>query len=81
MRSIVTSRVNVFLINLLFWLIPRSPQFYAVILTVFDGSLDRAGSAVGDVFRESTLALTRLFDACFVVDIWRCLHPVASGFT
>ena len=49
--------------------------------TVFDRSLDRAGSAVGDVSRESTLALTRLFDACSVVDIWRCLHPLASGFS
>ena len=48
---------------------------------VFDRSLDRTGSAVGDVFRESTLALTRLFDACSVVDIWRCLRPLASGFT
>ena len=49
--------------------------------TVFDRSLDRAGSPVGDVSREGTLALTRLFDACCVVDIWRCLHPVASSFT
>ena len=49
--------------------------------TVFDRSLDRAGSVVGDVSRESTLALTRLFDACCVVDIWRCLHPATSGFT
>ena len=49
--------------------------------TVFDRSLDRAGSVVGDVSRESTLALTRLFHACCVVDIWRCLHPATSGFT
>ena len=47
--------------------------------TVFDRSLDRAGSVVDDVSRESTLALTRLFDSCCVVDIWHCLHPTASN--
>ena len=49
--------------------------------TVFDRSLDRAGSCIDDVSRESTLALTRLFDSCCVVDIWRCLHQTASSFT
>ena len=49
--------------------------------TVFDRSLDRAGSAIDDVSRESTLALTRLFDSCCVVDIWHCLHPTVSAFT
>ena len=49
--------------------------------TVFDHSLDRAGSSVDDTSRESTLALTRLFDACCVVDVWRCLHPLVSAFT
>lgn len=49
--------------------------------TVFDRSLDRAGSSVDDTSRESTLALTRLFDSCCVVDVWRCLHPSVSAFT
>lgn len=49
--------------------------------TVFDRSLDRAGSVIDDVSRESTLALTRLFESCCVVDIWRCLHPAVSAFT
>ena len=49
--------------------------------TVFDRSVDRAGSAVDDVSRESMLALTRLFDSCCVVDIWCCLHPTVSAFT
>ena len=49
--------------------------------TVFDRSLDRAGSVVDDVSRESTLSLTRLFDSCCVVDIWRCLHPTTAAFT
>ena len=49
--------------------------------TVFDCSLDRAGSVVDDVSRESTLDLTRLFDACCVVDIWRCLHLTTLAFT
>ena len=49
--------------------------------TVFDRALDRAGSCIDDSSRESTLALTRLFDSCCVVDISRCLHPTASAFT
>ena len=55
MRPIVTPCVICFLMSLLFWLIPGSPLFYAATLIVFDRSLDRAGSAVGDVSRESTL--------------------------
>ena len=49
--------------------------------TVFDRSLDRSGSTIDDTSRESTLALTRLFSSCCVVDIWRCLHPATSAFT
>lgn len=49
--------------------------------TVLDRSLDRAGSSIDDTSRESTLALTQLFDSCCVVDIWRCLHPSTSAFT
>ena len=49
--------------------------------TVFDRSMDCAGSAVGDTFRESTSALKRLFDSCCVIDIWRYLHPAMSAFT
>ena len=49
--------------------------------TVFDRSLDSAGSSIDDVSRESTLALVRRFDSCCVVDIWRCFHPTASTFT
>ena len=49
--------------------------------TVFDRSLDRFGSCTDDTTRESTSALTHLFDSCCVVDIWRYLHPAASSFT
>ena len=49
--------------------------------TVFDQSLDRRGSVVGDTSRESTAALTRLFDDVYCIDIWRYLHPSTSGFT
>ena len=49
--------------------------------TVFDRSLDRFGSSADDVSRESTLALTRLFDSCCAVDIWRYLHPSSTAFT
>ena len=42
---------------------------------------DRFGSCVDDTMRESTAALTRLFDSCCVVDIWRYLHPTTSSFT
>ena len=49
--------------------------------TVFDRALDRSGSAVDDTSRESTAALSRLFDSCCAVDIWRYLHPSSSCFT
>ena len=49
--------------------------------TVFDRSLDRTGSVVSDTSRESTSILSRLFDDCCVIDIWRYLHPSSSGYT
>ena len=49
--------------------------------TVFDRTLDCFGSSSDDTSRESTSALTRLFDSCCVVDIWRYLHPNSSSFT
>lgn len=61
------------------------PSFPTVLCgdfnTVFDRSLDRFGSCVDDTTRESTIALTRLFDSCCVVDIWSYLHPTTSSFT
>lgn len=49
--------------------------------TVFDRSLDRAGSNPSDSSRESSSSLQNLFDSCCVIDIWRYVHPLASGFT
>ena len=49
--------------------------------TVFDRSLDRAGSDASDTSRESSSALLHLFDACCVIDTWRYFHPSSSGFT
>ena len=48
---------------------------------VFDRGRDRAGCLPDDTSRESTAALSQLFDSCCVVDIWRYLHPSASSFT
>ena len=48
---------------------------------VLDRSVDRRGSAHDDYSRESVWALTLLFDAATVTDIWRYLHPVSSSFT
>ena len=49
--------------------------------TVFDRTLDRLGSCPDDTLRESTPALSRLFDSCCVIDILRYLHPASSSFT
>ena len=49
--------------------------------TVFDRAIDRMGSVVGDVSRESSIALGRLFSDVCCIDIWRYLHPSSSGFT
>ena len=48
--------------------------------TVFDRALDRSGSAVDDTSCESNAALSRLFDSCCAIDIWRYLHPSSSCF-
>ena len=49
--------------------------------TVFDRSLDRAGSDASDTSRESSSTLSHLFDVCCVIDTWRYFHPSSSGFT
>ena len=48
---------------------------------VFDRSLDRFGSDTADTSRESSVALSHLFESCCCVDIWRYLHPSSSCFT
>lgn len=42
--------------------------------SVFDRGLDRSGSDPPDSLRDSSAALSRLFDACCVVDVWRFLY-------
>ena len=49
--------------------------------TVWDRSLDRAGSVTDDISRESSSTLSWLFDECCVVDIWRYFHPSSSCYT
>ena len=49
--------------------------------TVFDRAIDHMGSVVGDVSRESSVALCRLLSDVCCIDIWRYLHPSSSGFT
>ena len=49
--------------------------------TVFDRSLDRAGSDASDTSRESSSTLAHLFDVCCVIDTWRYFHPSSPGFT
>ena len=49
--------------------------------TVFDRSLDRAGSDPSDSSQESSSSLSNLFDSCCIIDIWRYLHPSSPGFT
>ena len=48
---------------------------------VFDRAIDRMGSVVGDVSRESSIALGRLFSNVCCIDIRSYLHPSSSGFT
>ena len=48
---------------------------------VFDRLLDRVGSDPFDTARESSVALSRLFSSCRVLDIWRYLHPSSNSFT
>ena len=47
----------------------------------FDRLLDRAGSDPFDTVRERSVALSRLFSSCCVLDIWRYLHPSSNSFT
>ena len=49
--------------------------------TMFDRAIDGMGSLVGDVSRESSVALGRLFSDVCCIDIWRYLHLSSSGFT
>ena len=48
---------------------------------VFDRLLNRVGSDPFDTARESSVALSRLFSSCCVLDIWRYLHPSSNSFT
>ena len=48
---------------------------------VFDRLWDRVGSDPFDTARESSVALSRLFSSCCVLDIWRYLHPSSNSFT
>ena len=50
-------------------------------IAVFDRLLDRVGSDPFDTARESSVALSRLFSSCCVLDIWRYLHPSSNSFT
>ena len=49
--------------------------------SVFNHALDCFGSDPSDSSRESSTSLLSLFDSCCVINIWRYLHPNASGFT
>ena len=49
--------------------------------TVFDRNLDRSGSDSSDTWRESSAALTTLFQSCCCIDAWRYLHPTSAGFS
>ena len=48
---------------------------------VFDRSLDRFGSDTADISRESSVALSHLFESCCCVHIWRYLNLSSSCFT
>ncbi len=48
---------------------------------VFDRALDRRGSNVSDISRESSVALASFFNNCCVADVWRHLHPSSVAFT
>ena len=49
--------------------------------TVFDRNLDRSGSDSSDTWRESSAALTTLFESCCCIDASRYLHPTSTGFS
>ena len=48
---------------------------------LFNRLLDRRGSNIFNVSRESCAALSSLFNDCAMVDIWRYLHPQTVAFT
>ena len=48
---------------------------------VFNRSLGRLGSDTTDISRESSIALSHLFELCCCTDIWCYLHPSSSCFT
>jgi len=48
---------------------------------VFDRSLDRRGSDLFDVSRESSCALNRLINACSSIYIWKYIYPTSSSYT
>ena len=48
---------------------------------VFDRSLDLRGSDPARTSRESSSALSHLFQSCCVIDIWRYLYPSSPAFT
>ena len=47
--------------------------------TIFNRSLDRAGSPLDSTSHESIMALSRLFDANCCINIWRYLQPSSSS--
>ena len=47
--------------------------------TIFNRSLDRAGSPPDSTSHESIMALSRLFDANCCINIWRYLQPSSSS--
>ena len=48
---------------------------------VFNRATDRRGTAPPSQVRESCNTLLSFFQDCCIIDIWRSLHPVASGLT
>ena len=51
------------------------------INSVPDRVMDRRGSNIWDVSRESSAAFLSLFQDCSVIDIWRSLHSSTTAFT
>ena len=73
---------NQFLEQVSTWVDPSVPTFLCGDFnTVFDRSLDRAGSDASDTSRESFFTLLHLFDVCCVIDTSHNFHPSSSGFT
>ena len=71
-----------FLELVLSWVDPTIPTVVCGDFnTVFDRGLNRSGSDPLDSTRDSSAALSRLFDDCCVFDAWRSLHPDVRAFT